>query len=82
MITGTRASRASWITSFWMSGTSSSGTSRPRSPRATMAASTRERMPGRFATISARSSFATIGTLAPSSRRKAWTCSMSAPERT
>ena len=44
-ITGTLASRAWRMTSFWMIGTSSSGTSTPRSPRATITASTRGRTP-------------------------------------
>ena len=39
-ITGTLPSRAWRMTSFWMTGTSSSGTSTPRSPRATITAST------------------------------------------
>ena len=64
-ITGTLASRACRITSFWMTGTSSSGTSTPRSPRATITASTSGSSPCRLAMISARSSLATIGMLAP-----------------
>ncbi len=81
-ITGTLASRACRITSFWMTGTSSSGTSTPRSPRATITASTSGSSPGRFATISARSSLATIGMLAPWSWRNLRTSWMSAAERT
>src|SRR2546427_231412 len=81
-MTGTLAARACRITSFWMCGTSSRGTSRPRSPRATMTASTIVRMPGRLATISWRSSLATIGKSAPWSRRNFLTSPMSAAERT
>ena len=39
-ITGTLAAWAWRMISFWMCGTSSSGTSTPRSPRATITAST------------------------------------------
>ena len=81
-ITGTLPSRAWRITSFWMTGTSSSGTSTPRSPRATITASTRARMPARLPTISARSSLATMGRSAPCSRRNLRTSWMSAAVRT
>ncbi len=81
-MTGTLASRAWRMTSFWMIGTSSSGTSTPRSPRATMTASTSGRTPCRLATISARSSLAMIGMLAPWSWRNLRTSWMSAAERT
>jgi hypothetical protein len=70
------------MTSFWMIGTSSMGTSTPRSPRATITASTSVRIPPRLATISARSSLATTGTLAPSSTRNFRTSWMSAADRT
>ena len=64
-ITGTLAARACRMISFWISGRSSSGTSTPRSPRATITASTASRMPGRLAIPSWRSSLATSGTRAP-----------------
>ena len=82
-ITATLAPRAWRMISFWMCGTSSSGTSTPRSPRATMTASTTFRIPGKLARTSCRSSLATSGTSsAPSARRKLRTSSMSPAERT
>ena len=82
-ITGTLASRACRITSFWMTGTSSSGTSTPRSPRATITASTSGRMPLQVRRRSPRrSSLAMIGMLAPWSWRNLRTSWMSAAERT
>ena len=81
-MTGTLASRACRMTSFWITGTSSSGTSTPRSPRATITASTRARMAGKLPTTSARSSLAMIGRSAPWSWMNFRTSWMSAALRT
>ena len=81
-ITGTFHARACRMISFWMCGTSSIGTSSPRSPRATITASTLARMPGRFFIASCRSSFATIGTSVPRSSNDLFTSMMSDADRT
>ena len=61
-MTGLLRSRAAWIARFCTSGTSSSGSSTPRSPRATMIASNASTIASRFSTASGFSSFAMTGT--------------------
>ncbi len=52
---------------FWIAGTSASGNSTPRSPRATMVPSAAATMLSRFATAARLSIFAMMGMVAPSS---------------
>jgi hypothetical protein len=77
-MTGTPARLQRSTTSFWMAGTSARESSTPRSPRATMTASTQRRMALSCRIASTRSSFATTGVRSPcfaSARRQAWTSS-------
>ncbi len=82
-MTGMFAARARRTRSFWICGTSSSGTSRPRSPRATMMPST---MPHDAAEVRQRLAALDLGDDRRRGRRrlsrKARTSSISAGERT
>jgi len=52
VITSLPDRRASWMTRFWMMGTSARGISTPRSPLATITPSTTENMPARLSRAS------------------------------
>ena len=81
-ITGLPASRHIWIAPFCTIGTSSRGSSTPRSPRATMTPSKASTMPSRFATACGFSTLARTGIRRPISSMIACTSSTSAAERT
>ena len=81
-ITGLAFSRAIWMARFCTSGTSSSGTSTPRSPRATMMPSKARMMDSSASTASGFSSLAITGTRRFSSSMTWCTSSTSAGERT
>ena len=66
-ITGLAQRRAAVTIFFWTSGTSSSGSSTPRSPRATMNASKASMISSRLSTACGFSSLAITGDAAPSS---------------
>ena len=81
-ITGLALRRALSITRFCRNGTSSSGHSTPRSPRATMNASNALTISSRLSIACGFSILAMIGSITPSSRMIARTSSTSAAERT
>ena len=81
-MTGLPASRHIWIAPFWTMGTSSRGSSTPRSPRATMTPSKAATMPSRLATACGFSTLAKTGMRRPISSMIACTSSTSAAERT
>ena len=81
-ITGVRASRARRMMSFWATGTSSRGTSTPRSPRATMTAVVAARISSRRPRASGRSSLATTWASDRYSLMTSRTSRTSAAERT
>ena len=81
-ITGVRASRAFRRISFWATGTSSSGTSTPRSPRATITAPVAFRISSRRPRASGRSSLATTCTSERNSLMTSRTSRRSAADRT
>ncbi len=81
-ITGLAQRRAAETIFFWTSGTSSSGSSTPRSPRATMKASNASMISSRFSTACGFSSLAITGTRRPTSSMIWCTISMSAALRT
>ncbi|SHZ44273.1 Uncharacterised protein [Mycobacteroides abscessus subsp. abscessus] len=81
-MTGRAFSRAIWIARFCTMGTSSSGSSTPRSPRATMIASKANTIASRLATASGFSSLAITGTRRPTRSMTACTNSTSLGERT
>ena len=81
-ITGLAFSRAIWMARFCTSGTSSSGSSTPRSPRATMIASNASTIASRLSMASGFSSLAMTGTRRPTRSMISWTSSTSAGERT
>ena len=81
-ITGLAHLRAARMIRFWTSGTSSRGSSTPRSPRATMNMSNASMMSCRLAMACGFSSLAMTGTWRPSSSMISCTRLMSSPERT
>src|SRR5690606_15303857 len=81
-MTGLALRRASSTARFWTTGTSSRGSSTPRSPRATMMPSNASTISTRFSTACGFSILAMTGTRRPSSSMIAWTSSMSAALRT
>ncbi len=81
-ITGLAQRRAAVMIFFWTSGTSSSGSSTPRSPRATMKASNASMMASRFSIACGFSSLAITGSRFPSSSMIWCTSSMSEALRT
>ena len=81
-MTGLAFSLAIWMARFCTSGTSSSGSSTPRSPRATMIASNASTMASRLSMASGFSSLAMTGTRRPTRSITSWTSSISAGERT
>ncbi len=66
-MTGLALRRAFSTMSFWTIGTSSSGSSTPRSPRATMTPSKASMMPSRLSTACGFSILAMTGRMMPSS---------------
>ncbi len=76
-ITGTPALRARRVRCFWSRGTCSSGTSRPRSPRATMMASATLRIESISSTACGRSILATSPTALPAASTIDRACSRS-----
>ncbi len=81
-ITGLALRRALSMTRFWRNGTSSSGHSTPRSPRATMKASKASMTSSRLSIAWGFSIFAITGSRTPSSRMIRRTSSTSAADRT
>ncbi|SLH97934.1 Uncharacterised protein [Mycobacteroides abscessus subsp. abscessus] len=81
-MTGLAFSRAIWIARFCTSGTCSSGSSTPRSPRATMIASKASTMASRLSMASGFSSLPITGTRRPTLSITSCTSSTSAGERT
>ena len=81
-ITGLAWRRHISIACFWTSGTSSKGSSTPRSPRATMMASNALTISRRFATACGFSILAITGSRTPSSSMISWTRRMSLASRT
>ena len=81
-MTGLAFSLAIWMARFCTSGTSSSGSSTPRSPRATMIASNASTIASRLSIASGFSSLAITGTRLPTRSITSCTSSMSAGERT
>ena len=81
-MTGLAFSLAIWMARFCTSGTSSSGSSTPRSPRATMIASKASTIASRLSMASGFSSLAMTGTRRPTRSITSCTSSMSAGERT
>ena len=77
-MTGFATRRASSTARFCTIGTASSGSSTPRSPRATMMASNASMISSRLSTACGFSILAMTGTLRPSSAMISWTRSMSA----
>ena len=76
-MTGLFRSRAAWMARFCTSGTCSSGSSTPRSPRATMIPSNASTIASRFSTASGFSSLAMTGTSMSSCRMMSRTSSAS-----
>ncbi len=81
-MTGLALRRAFSTICFWRNGTSSSGHSTPRSPRATMNASNASMISSRLSMACGFSILAMIGTLTPTSRMILRTSSASAASRT
>ncbi len=81
-MTGLAARRASSTACFCTIGTCSSGSSTPRSPRATMIPSKARTISSRLSTACGFSIFAMTGRRMPSSSMIRWTSSMSAALRT
>ena len=81
-MTGLLRSRAAWIARFCTSGTCSSGSSTPRSPRATMMPSKASTISSSRSTASGFSSLAMTGTSMSSCRMISRTSSASSAERT
>ena len=79
VITGLPCRPASRMICFCISGTSSNGSSTPRSPRATMIASEASRMPQRFRSAV---SFSILATSLVERGTSARSCSMSSGRRT
>ncbi len=81
-MTGLAFSRHSCTARFCTSGTWSSGSSTPRSPRATMTPSKASTIASRLSTASGFSTLASTGRCTPTSLMIAWASLMSSAERT
>ncbi len=81
-MTGLPASRHRCTARFCTKGTASSGSSTPRSPRATITPSNAAMISSRFSTACGFSTLARTGRRTPSSSMMSWTSTMSAALRT